>query len=114
MTTLEQAAQWDELVKRMELADEPVLYQHKTPLLTGSGEVLGYSEWKNGMAGLPDWPERSLYTRPQQLNSELLKALKALVLSAERVSVGEYDEETLDINLSQARAAIKKATGENT
>ena len=58
--------------------------------------------------------ERSLYTRPQQLNSELLKALKALVLSAERVSVGEYDEETLDINLSQARAAIVKATGENT
>ena len=41
---------------------------------------------------------------------ELLKALKALVSSAERVSVGEYDEETLDINLSQARAAIKKAT----
>lgn len=58
--------------------------------------------------------ERSLYTRPQQLNSELLKALKALVLSAERVSVGEYDEETLDINLSQARAAIKKVTGEKT
>jgi len=58
--------------------------------------------------------ERSLYTRPQQLNSELLKALKALVLSAERVSVGEYDEETLDINLSQARAAIVKATGEKT
>jgi hypothetical protein len=59
-------------------------------------------------------PERSLYTRPQQLNSELLKALKALVLSAERVSVGEYNEETLDINLSQARAAIVKATGEKT
>jgi hypothetical protein len=78
-------AQRDELVKRME-TDE------------------------NGCKRL----ERSLYTRLQQLNSELLKALKALVLSAERVSVGEYDEETLDINLSQARAAIVKATGENT
>jgi hypothetical protein len=128
---------WDKaaLDQFVEPADEAVLYQHKTPLLTGSGEVLVYSEWKNGMAGLPDWPERSLYTRPQPVKwqeiecpccgelarafppapePELLKALKALVSSAERVSVGEYDEETLDINLSQARAAIKKFTGENT
>jgi hypothetical protein len=51
---------------------------------------------------------------PPAPEPELLKVLKALVSSAERVSVGEYDEETLDINLSQARAAIKKATGEKT
>jgi len=99
---------------KIQPAGEPVLYQHKSPIVNAQGELLGYSEWKNGMAGLPDWPERSLYTRPQQLNSELLKALKALVSSAERVSVGEYDEETLDINLSKARAAIKKVTGEKT
>ena len=69
-------AQRDELVKRLELADEPVLYQHKTPLLTESGEVLGYSDWKNGMAGLPDWPERSLYTRQQPAVDTLAQALE--------------------------------------
>lgn len=103
---------WDKaaLEQFVEPSDEAVLYQHKKPLINESGEILGYSEWINGRAGLSWWPERSLYIQPQP-EPELLKALKALVSSAERVSVGEYDEETLDINLSQARAAIVKATG---
>ena len=42
---------------------------------------------------------------------ELLDALQALVSATERVSVGDYSEETHDMAVSKARAAIAKATG---
>ena len=42
---------------------EPVAWQHRTPICDLQGETLGYSDWKDGK-GLDWWPRRAFYTTP--------------------------------------------------
>ena len=59
-------------------AQEPVVWQHKKPIMNTRGETIGYSDWKDGK-GLEWWPKRALYTTPPSrewvslTNEEILK-----------------------------------------
>jgi hypothetical protein len=89
-------AQRDEFVKLL-AADKPVLYQHKSPIVNAQGELLGYSDWKNGMAGLPDWPQRSLYAQPQPARENV-----ALRKSAEISSTPSVKPDLAKIRITSA------------
>ena len=44
---------------------EPVLVQHRKPIVGKDGETIGYTSWIDG-SGLDWWPHRSLYAAPSQ------------------------------------------------
>lgn len=42
---------------------EPVVVQHRKPVIGWKGEAIGYTAWRDGK-GLDGWPHRELYDRP--------------------------------------------------
>ena len=94
----------------------PWVVGNQTPL--NFGVQRGHGMEHLGFVYGPSFPEHSEVGRRSLANArliaaapELLDALQALVSATERVSVGDYSEETHDMAVSKARAAIAKATG---
>lgn len=42
---------------------EPVVVQHRKPVIGWKGKTIGYTAWRDGK-GLDGWPHRELYDRP--------------------------------------------------
>lgn len=42
---------------------EPVLVQHRIPVIGWKGRIIGYTPWRDGK-GLDKWPHRALYDHP--------------------------------------------------
>ena len=42
---------------------EPVVVQHRKPVIGWKGEAIGYTAWRDGK-GLDGWPHRELYDHP--------------------------------------------------
>lgn len=47
------------------ISSQPVLVQHRKPIVGKDGETIGYTNWIDG-SGLDWWPHRSLYDAPSQ------------------------------------------------
>jgi hypothetical protein len=72
--------------------------------------------WKAVYCGCIDWDLDGPTTQEDWTLAaaapDLLDALKQLLRATEGVSINDYSEEVHDIAVSRARAAIAKATGE--
>jgi hypothetical protein len=50
-------------IEEQPVTGEPVLVQHRKPVIGWKGQTIGYTAWRDGK-GLDGWPHRELYTRP--------------------------------------------------
>lgn len=60
----EQALSLGGIWQAMSATDEPVVVQHRKPVIGWKGETIGYTAWMDGK-GLDGWPHRELYDRPE-------------------------------------------------
>jgi len=59
---------------------EPVAWQHQKPIVDNHGQLLGYSEWKDGKGGLSFWPHRKLFIHPSR-DTGLLEQVRDFILA---------------------------------